>query len=130
MQSMRFAATLLLHTSMIPFPELKFSVGWLTCVVPPTATFIAGPCGPAGPGAPASNVQAFRAVQLYRFAPAEALVLKKASPIEQVAGSVVPDLNGFVVFAPVKSTLLVCVRKSTSVCPYPRLNTSSNRICH
>src|ERR1700722_8517807 len=113
MQSTRFAPALLLHNSIIPFPELKFSVGWVPWVLLPTATLIAGPCGPAGPGVPASNVQAFSAVQLYRFAPAQALVLKKASPIEQVTGSVVPDLNGLVVFAAVKSTLLVCVRKST-----------------
>jgi len=66
--------------------------------------------------APACRVQEFSAVQAYRLAPAAAFVLKKASPTEQVAGKVVPDLNGLVVVALLKSTLFACVRKSTSVC--------------
>jgi hypothetical protein len=63
-----------------------------------------------------SRLQEFVAVQPYRFEPAGALVLKNVSPTPQVAGSAVPDLKGFVVLAPEKSTLLLWVRKSTIVC--------------
>src|SRR5579864_1644696 len=74
------------------------------------------PVAPAGPGEPDSKVHEFSAVQAYKFDPASASVLKNVSPTEHVEGTTVPDLKGFVVFAAVKSTLLVCVRKSTSVC--------------
>jgi hypothetical protein len=62
---------------------------------------------PASVGAPDCNVQEFSAVHANQFDPAGALDLKKASPTPQVAGSVVPDLNGLVVAALLKSTLLV-----------------------
>ena len=55
-------------------------------------------------------------MQAYQFDPAGAFVLKKASPTPQVAGSTVPDLNGLVEAALLKSTLLVCVLRSTNVC--------------
>jgi hypothetical protein len=71
---------------------------------------------PAKVGEPDCNVHAFTAVHAYQFDPAAALVLKNASPTPQVAGNVVPDLNGLVEVAPLKSTLLVCVLRSTSVC--------------
>jgi hypothetical protein len=52
-------------------------------------------------------------VQAYRFCPAGALVFKNIAPIEQVAGSDVPVCIGFVELAAEKSTLLLCVRRST-----------------
>jgi hypothetical protein len=70
---------------------------------------------PASVVAPDCSVQELSAVQAYRFDPAAALVLKNASPTEQVAGRTVPDLNGLVVFAELKSMLLLCVLRSTSV---------------
>jgi hypothetical protein len=57
------------------------------------------------------------AVQTYKFDPAGALVLKNASPIEHVPGMEVPALNGLVVLAELKSMLLLCVLRSTSVWP-------------
>jgi hypothetical protein len=52
------------------------------------------------------------------FAPGTAFVLKNVSPTEQVAGGDVPVLEGLVDTAPEKSTLLLCVLRSTRVvCP-------------
>jgi len=70
---------------------------------------------PARNGDPDWMVQELVAVQAYQFEPAGALLLKNASPIPHVAGSAVPDLNGLVAVAAVKSTLLLCVRRSTRV---------------
>jgi hypothetical protein len=47
--------------------------------------------------------------------PAGAALLKNVSPTEQVAGSTVPNLDGLVLAADEKSTLLACVRKSIKV---------------
>src|SRR5271154_5099249 len=62
-----------------------------------------------------SSVHEFTAVQPYKLSPEAALVWKKVSPTPQVAGKTVPDLNGLVVLAPEKSTLLLCVLRSTRV---------------
>jgi hypothetical protein len=62
--------------------------------------------------------QLFVAGQPYRFAPEGALVLKKSSPGEQVAGRVVPVFTGLVQSALVKSTFRPCVlRLIRVVCP-------------
>jgi hypothetical protein len=54
---------------------------------------------------PPCTDQILVAVQPYRFAPAAASVLKKVSPIEQVAGNAVPAFDGLVDVAKLKSTL-------------------------
>ena len=62
--------------------------------------------------APLDCVQTFALVQRYRFCPAMASLLKNACPVPQVAGSVVPTVNGFVELDPAKSTIPVCAFKS------------------
>jgi hypothetical protein len=49
------------------------------------------------------------------FDPGLALVRKKSSPSEQVAGAARPVFMGLVAKAPEKSTDLLCVRRSTWV---------------
>ena len=75
---------------------------WVT-----TVALVVPVTSPARAGAPDCNVQEFCAVHAYQFDPAGAFDLKNASPTPQVAGSTVPDLNGLVVAALLKSTLLV-----------------------
>ena len=76
------------------------------------------------------SVHVLTDVQPYRLRPEGAPLLKKVAPTEQVAGNTVPVWNGLVDNADEKSMLLVCVRKSTSVCPHtggPATNTSSHK---
>ena len=105
------------HTMDWPFAGAVEDTGcpwiWVT-----TVALVAPITSPAKIGAPDCSVQEFSDVQAYQFDPAGALVLKNASPTLQVAGNTVPDLNGFVVVALLKSTLLVCVLRSTSVCAF------------
>lgn len=71
---------------------------------------------PDGEGvAPPCTDHVLTAVHAYTFCPAGALVFKNNAPIEQVAGSDVPVCMGFVELAAEKSTLLLCVRRSTCV---------------
>jgi hypothetical protein len=60
----------------------------------------------------------FVAVHAYRFAPAEAFVLKNISPVAQLAGIALPAFIGLVEVAPVKSTPLLWVRRSICVCAH------------
>ena len=69
----------------------------------------------AGKPPPLSTVQLFAAVQPYRFWPGAASLLKKLSPMAQVAGRIVPVLKGLVAAALEKSTPLVCDFRSTWV---------------
>jgi hypothetical protein len=64
-----------------------------------------------------STDHVFIASHAYTLLPASAVVRKKNCPTAQVLGSVLPVCIGFVDVAAEKSTLLLCVRKSTNVCP-------------
>ncbi len=54
------------------------------------------------------------------LAPALPLIRKNNSPTEQVAGRLLPALNGLVEEAPEKSTDLLCDFRSTLVCAVVR----------
>jgi hypothetical protein len=62
------------------------------------------------------------------FCPATALVRKNSDPNEQVAGKTVPVLIVRVTGAFEKSTFLLCVAKSTVVCPQPTHRDAVNRL--
>jgi hypothetical protein len=62
-----------------------------------------------------STVHVFAALHPYTLLPADAVVRKKNCPIAQVEGRLLPVCIGLVDTAPEKSTLLLCVRKSTNV---------------
>jgi hypothetical protein len=66
-----------------------------------------------------STVHAFAGLQAYTALPAGAVVRKKNWPVAQVAGRLLPVCIGFVDADAEKSTLLLCVRKSTNVWPAP-----------
>jgi hypothetical protein len=66
-----------------------------------------------------STIHVFAGLQAYILLPAAAVVRKKNCPTAQVEGSALPVCIGFVDAAPEKSTLLLCVRKSTNVWPFP-----------
>jgi hypothetical protein len=72
------------------------------------------------------RVHVLFAVQIYRFRPAEAAVLKKVAPTEQVDGSAVPVWNGLVDAADEKSMFLAWVLRSTKVWPYKRVPLATN----
>jgi hypothetical protein len=62
------------------------------------------------------------------FRPATALVWKNSAPAEHVAGMTVPVLIVRVTGAFEKSMFLVCVAKSTVVCPQPLHTDAVNRL--
>jgi len=70
---------------------------------------------PALPPLAVANDHVFKDVQTYKFCPGGAFTLKNVSAVEQIAGKVAPDLNGFVVTAEVQSIFLDWVRRSTCV---------------
>src|SRR5580658_3777993 len=63
----------------------------------------------------------------YTLLPAAAVVRKKNCPIAQVEGRLLPVCIRFVDTAPEKSTLLLCVRKSTNVWPSPMTANTAHR---
>ena len=62
-----------------------------------------------------STVHEFTGLHAYTLLPAGAVVRKKNCPTAQVEGRLLPVCIGFVDPAAEKSTLLLCVRKSTNV---------------
>jgi hypothetical protein len=62
-----------------------------------------------------STVHVFAGLQAYTLLPAAAVVRKKNCPTAHVAGRLLPVCIGLVDPAAEKSTLLLCVRKSTNV---------------
>jgi hypothetical protein len=83
------------------------SPSWLAMVAPDV------PDPPLVP--PLSTVQILGAEHPYKFAPDGEAELKKSWPTWHVAGSVVPTCTGRVDGSAEKSTLLLCVRRSTNV---------------
>ena len=67
------------------------------------------------PVIPAIRLHVFEDVQPYKFWPADAFVLKNASPTVQEGGIAVPALAGLVKMAPEKSTFFDWAAKSTWV---------------
>lgn len=97
----------------------------VTCRSPSWLVIVAGV--PAS--APFWADHALVAVQPYRFDPAVASDLKNNCPVWQLAGRVVPTCTGRVDGEEEKSTLLLCVRKSSCVCPNAQpAKTSAGRI--
>src|ERR1700722_5088469 len=66
-----------------------------------------------------STAHVFTGLHAYTLLPAGAVVRKKNCPTVQVEGRLLPVCIGFVEPAAEKSTLLLCVRKSTNVWPSP-----------
>ena len=62
-----------------------------------------------------STVQVLAGLQAYTLLPAVAVVKKKNCPTAHMEGRLLPVCIGFVEAAAEKSTLLLCVRKSTNV---------------
>ena len=74
-----------------------------------------------------SAVHVLAGLHAYTLAPGGAVVRKKNCPTAQLEGIALPVCIGFVEPAAEKSTLLLCVRKSTNVCPSPVARNTAKR---
>jgi len=109
---------------VVIFPQLAAEP--LVVRYPAAPVCVGTPLPPPDP--PDSRVQMFVPVQPYRFWPAAAAELKNISPAEHNAGRTEPVFIGLVEGAAAKSTVLLCVLKSTAVCPGRLHAAASNNI--